>query len=353
MGLTSKFEILETEIRCINGSEISFAGLQNHTVDSIKSYEGCDVIWVEEAQTVSKYSWDILLPTIRKEGAERWITFNPHLDTDETYKRFVLNPPPGSIVVEINYMDNPWFSEESEQERQHCLLTSPEDYDNIWLGKPRSAVEGAIYANELSLAMMEGRITNVPYDPTLKVHAVWDMGWNDSMAIIMVQRVRSELRIIDYIEDSHKTLDWYAAELNARRYNWGWDFLPHDGFNGDFKTGLGADVLLKRFGRKVKPKSAIVQMSVENGIRSARMAFNQTVFDKVKCEKLIEGLKRYKRVLHSRTMEFGAPAHDSASHPADAFRYMAINADSFRNEDEEDTIEYSSAFKPSVSGMSY
>ncbi len=355
MGLSGKFEILETEIRCINGSEISFAGLQNHTVDSIKSFEGCDIVWVEEAQTVSKYSWDILLPTIRKEGAERWITFNPHLDTDETYKRFVINPPPGAMVVEVNYMDNPWFTEESELERQHAEATmTTEDYENIWLGKPKSSVDGAIYANEISLAYREQRITHVPYDPSLKVHAVWDMGWNDAMSIIMVQRVRSELRAIDYIEDSHKTLDWYVAELNQRRYNWGYDFLPHDAYNADFKTGKGANVLLERMGRKVKFKRRedVVQMSIENGIREARMAFNRTVFDKVKCERLIECLKRYRRTQNQRTESFGAPLHDDHSHGADSWRYTAVNAELMTNEDD-DTFIYQPGFKSSVQGMSY
>lgn len=349
MGLSSKFEVLETEIRCVNGSEISFAGLQNHTIDSIKSFEGCDIVWIEEAQSVSKKSWDILIPTIRKENSEIWVSFNPELDTDETYQRFVVNTPPGAIVEQVNYSDNPWFSETLEQERLHCKLTAPDDYETIWEGKCRSAVIGAIYAREIETAIREGRIGVCPYDPHLKVHTVWDLGWNDSMSIGMVQKVRSEIRVIDYIEDSHKTLDWYAAELNTRRYNWGYDYLPHDGETRDYKTGKSAAEILKRFGRKVK---ITPNMSIENGIKSARMALGQTVFDKNKCERLLECLKRYRRNQNQRTEEFGAPIHDQFSHGADMFRYIAVNADRMSNDDD-DNFAPIHGFVPSVGGMSY
>ena len=93
MGLGGHFDVLNTEIRGINGSEFIFGGLADHTVGSIKSYEGIDVCWVEEAQSVSKRSWDILIPTIRKEKSEIWVTFNPELDTDETSLRFVVYSP--------------------------------------------------------------------------------------------------------------------------------------------------------------------------------------------------------------------------------------------------------------------
>jgi phage terminase large subunit len=107
LGLGAFFTVLETEIRGMNGSLFMFAGLAQHTVESIKSIEGCDIVWVEEAQTVSKKSWDILIPTIRKDDSEIWVSFNPDLDTDDTYTRFVLNPAPSATVVEMNFGDNP------------------------------------------------------------------------------------------------------------------------------------------------------------------------------------------------------------------------------------------------------
>lgn len=335
LGLGGKFEILEAAIRGRNGSEFIFAGLANHTVESIKSYEGIDIVWVEEAQAVSKKSWDILIPTIRKDGSEIWVSFNPELDTDETYKRFIENPPDNAFVQQMNYSDNPWFPEVLEIERQQCLLTNKEDYPTIWEGKCRTAVKGAIYADEVAKAVAESRIGAVPYDPKLKVHAIWDLGWNDSMSIIMVQRVRSEIRVIDYIEDSHKTLDWYAAELQARRYNWAHDWLPHDGNTKDYKTGKSAAEILRGFGRSVRFTPNI---PVEAGIKAARMAFGQTYIDKGKASRLVECLKRYKRSINATTNEPGAPVHDEYSHGADAWRYLGVNADRLGNDDESNII---------------
>jgi phage terminase large subunit len=330
MGLGHFYTVLETEIRGKNGTLFLFSGLSNQTSDSIKSFEGIDICWMEEAQTTTNKSWDVLIPTIRKEDSEIWISFNPELDTDATYTRFVLNPPPDSIVSEINYSDNPWFPDVLEKERIHCQLTNQEDYAQIWGGKCRAAVSGAIYANEIAESQRKNRICNVPYDPSLKVHTVWDLGWNDSMTIGLVQKVRSEIRVIGYIEDSHKTLDWYAAELNKKNYNWGFDYLPHDGNTKDFKTGKSAAEILKTFGRKVKITPSI---GVEVGIKAARMSFSQIYFDKQETSRLIECLKRYKRSINSVTREAGAPFHDEFSHGADMFRYLAINAEDMTNED--------------------
>lgn len=330
LGLGHFYEILDNEIRGRNGTEFSFAGLAQHTVESIKSYEGVDIVWVEEAQVVRKQSWNVLIPTIRKPGSEIWITYNPELDTDETHVRFSVNPPPGAKVVEMNYNDNPWFPYELEQERKHCQLTNKEDYDTIWEGKCRIAVAGAIYAKEVAEAVRDGRICNVPYDPRLKVHTIWDLGWNDSMAISLVQRVRSEIRVIDYIEDDHKTLDWYASELGNRRYNWGYDWIPHDGYTKDFKTGKSTEEILISFGRKVKK---IPNIGVEEGIKAARMTMKQTYFDKTKTVRLVECLKRYRRSINERTQQAGAPLHDEYSHGADDYRYLGIVAEQLENDE--------------------
>lgn len=331
MGLGSFYEVLETEIRGRNGSNFAFAGLSTQTVESIKSHEGVDIVWCEEAQSISKKSWDTLVPTVRKFESEIWVTFNPELDTDETYVRFVVAPPPNSVVRLVNYTDNPWFPEVLEQERKHCKLTNSEDYAQIWDGKCRTAVAGAIYAHEIGDAVRNGRICNVPYDPRLKVHTIWDLGWNDSMAIELVQAVRSEIRVIDYIEDSHKTLDWYAAELAKKNLNWGIDYLPHDGDTKDFKTGKSAREILKSFGRKVKMTPNI---GVETGIKAARMVFPRVYFDKAKTARLVECLKRYRRSINQATNEPGAPMHDEFSHGADDFRYLAVVADQLKNEDQ-------------------
>lgn len=330
LGLGLFYTVLDTEIRGKNGTVFYFTGLAEHTVDTLKSFEGCDICWVEEAQTVSKKSWQILIPTIRKDDSEIWISMNPILDTDETYVRFVLNPPPDAIVAQVNYNDNPWFNAVLEKERIHCQITAKEDYDNIWLGKCRSSIVGAIYAEEIDLALREGRICNVPYDPRLKVHTIWDLGWNDSMTIIMAQRIRSELRVIDYIEEDHKTLDWYVAALQERKYNWAYDWLPHDGKHKDFKTGKSTEEILKAFGRKPK---MVPNISIEDGIKAARMTMRQTYFDKKKAGRLVECLKRYRRAVNANTNEPGAPLHDEYSHGADDYRYLSLVAERIGNEE--------------------
>lgn len=348
LGMDHFYEVLDTEIRGLNGTVFVFSGLSDQTAESIKSYEGVTKAWCEEAQSISKKSWRMLIPTIRAEGSEILVTFNPELDTDETYQRFIVNTPPDAWLCELNWRDNPWFPEVLEQERLHCMETEPDEYENIWEGKCRPAVEGAIYAKEVAEAMSDQRIVRLPYDPRLKVHTVWDLGWNDSMAIILVQKVRSELRIIEYIEDSHKTLDWYAAELNSKRYNWGTDWLPHDGDVKEFRTGKSAKQILQRFNRKVRITPKI---GVEDGIKMARMTFGQCFFDKVNAEKLVECLKRYRRSVNTKTNEPMKPVHDEFSHGADAFRYLAVVADLLVNEEDDFKIDRGDMWMNTVPGM--
>jgi phage terminase large subunit len=313
-----------------NGSEFLFRGLSDQTAESIKSLEGLDVAWVEEAQTVSKRSWDILVPTIRKPGSRIILSLNPELDTDETYTRFILNPPPDSAVVQMNWRDNPWFPEVLEQERLHAKATMPEaDYENIWEGKTKPAVSGAIYAAEVADLLAQCRLCNVPYDANLKVHVIFDLGWNDQMSMILVQKHVSELRVIDYIEESHKTLDWCSAELKKRNWNWGSLWLPHDGAHGDFKTGKSAQQILQEQGWTVE---IVPKAPVEQGIRLARMALPRTYLDKSKADRLLQCLRRYRRGIPTTTGEPGNPVHDEWSHGADAYRYLATVADRLTND---------------------
>lgn len=331
LGLSSFYQVLENEIRGSNGTEFSFSGLSDQTVDSIKSFEGVDVVWVEEAQSVSKRSWSVLIPTIRKDGSEIWISFNPELETDETYDRFITNQPDDCIIVDMNYTDNPWFPAVLEKERLHAKLTLPKgEYENIWEGKCKRAVAGAIYYDEISSAEEEGRVCAVPHDPKLKVQVVFDLGWNDSMSISLVQKSLSSLAIIENIEDSHKTLAYYSAELKKRNFNWGKVWLPHDGKHKDYKTGQSAEDIMKALGWEVEITPNI---SIEDGIRLTRMTFPRLYFDKTKAARLVQCAKRYKRSVNQQTNEAGAPFHDEWSHGADNLRYISVNAESMTNED--------------------
>jgi phage terminase large subunit len=329
LGLDQFYTIQENKILGTNGTEFTFAGIRQQGVFNLKSYEGTDICWVEEAQVVTKKSWDVLIPTIRKPGSEIWVTFNPELDTDETFSRFVVRPPEESIVIQMNWQDNPWFPPELDKERRQWLDRDPVGYLTTWEGKCRPAVEGAIYANEIEATQREGRIRAVPYDPQLKVHTVWDLGWNDSMSIICVQRVASEVRVIDYIEDSHRTIDSYVMQLQERKWNWGTDYIPHDGAHRDFKSGKSTQELLQTLGRNVQ---VLARGNPEEGIRLARMIFPRTYFDADRCTELVNHLKRYRRQINQITQEAGAPLHDEHSHAADAFRYLAQSLEMMNND---------------------
>lgn len=333
LGLNDVYDSLRDEIRGRVGTQFLFAGLSDLTAESIKSYEGIDIAWVEEARAVTKRSWSILIPTIRKEGSEIWVSFNPELDTDDTYTRFVVNSPPGAVVVKTSWRDAKemgWWTEKLEAERLHLQAADPIEYDNIWEGNPRQAVEGAIYAREIAAMHTEKRYGRVPYDPVLKVHTIWDLGFADSMAIVFAQRLASEIRIIDYLEDSHKRLDEYVTMLKAKPYNYGTDWIPHDGAARDIKTGKSTEEHLRDMGRNVR---VIPIGDVEEGIKAARQMFPRVYFDE-KAIALVDHLKRYRRHIPKTTNEPATPVHDAHSHGADAYRELAMVADQLYNSEE-------------------
>lgn len=347
LGLGAFYQVLDSEIRGINGTLFLFSGLSSHTVDSVKSFEGVNITWVEEGQTISKRSWDILIPTvIRTENPSIIITMNPELETQATWQRFIAKPRRDTLVVDVNYKDNPWFPEAMEQERLEAQRTLPKhEYDWIWEGKLLPAAEGAIYHSEVTAMRESGRIRYVPFDPLLKTHTVWDLGFNDSMAIIIAQRVASEIRIVHYIEDNKRTAAQYVQQLNAlseqigQPINWGYDFLPHDGFHRGAQTGLSFCETLERLGRKVYKEEAangvvrsVPNVTIEDGIRVAREVFPRVFIDE-ECADLIECLKNYKRQLNQKTNTLGSPVHDNYSHGADAFRYLSLVADKMTNEE--------------------
>ena len=327
MNLGGRYQVLANEIRGIGfDTQFGYAGLRTQGITNIQSWEGARRCWVEEAQVVSKKSWEVLIPTIRAPGSEIWMGLNPELDSDYTYTEFVLNPRPDSLVIPVNWRDNPWLPPELEKERLLSLARDPEGYRTIWEGECRAAVEGAIYAQEIDAMQRTSRFTRVPYDPLFPVHTIWDLGWNDLMVIILVQRVASELRVIGCIMDNLRTLDSYVAELDALKYRWGTDWIPHDGRAKNTHTGKSTEEMLRAMNRRVQ---IVPQIGIEDGIKAARMMFPRVAMDKG-ADDLLNSLKRYKRVQHSNG-SFGAPMHDDASHGGDAWRYLAVVADKLSN----------------------
>ena len=130
-------------VHSTTGSSIIFEGLRYNT-NRIKSLEGIDICWVEEAESVTKDSWEILIPTIRKEGSEIWISFNPDLEEDPTYQRFVVEEPPNAIVEKVGWEDNPWFPSTLEEEKNYLYRVDPDAADHVWGGQPRRSSEAQI-----------------------------------------------------------------------------------------------------------------------------------------------------------------------------------------------------------------
>lgn len=352
LGMEAAYDVTDDAIRCrVKDTLFRFTGLSDHTVDSIKSYEGFDVAWLEESHSVTKRSRQVLFPTIfRTPNAEIWESFNPNMDTDDAWERYVINPPVGARVQEMNYRDAiryGWFPDEQERLRQYDLVHSKQDYDNIWEGKPRSVVAGAIYTNEITDMSREQRYRPMPYDPRLPVHRVWDLGWNDLMVIIMVQKpTPSSLTIVNYFEDKFIKYSDVLEALSGLRYKWGDDWLPHDGNQHHPTSGTNAIKQIKGLTGRM-PKE-IPKSDPEARIRAARMMFPRVYIDNSKFSTptdrpdrqlggayLMDRLKRYKRIIPKTTNEAGAPLHDITSHGSDAFGGLAEIVDRIRNTDEQ------------------
>ena len=155
LGLSNFYEVQKTTITGRNGTTFSFAGL-HHNINSIKSMEGLTKVWCEEAQTISKESWSILIPTVfRRDNSEIWLTWNPVLEEDETYRLFVTEPQPGTVDVEINWSDNPWFPQGLAPERDHLRETDYNAYLNIWEGQCRQVVDGAFWTMQQIAALRD------------------------------------------------------------------------------------------------------------------------------------------------------------------------------------------------------
>jgi phage terminase large subunit len=322
MNMHSIYEITQNSIRGKNGSEFAFVGLKNN-VANVKSYEGIDICWVEEAQTVSRMSWNTLIPTIRKEGSEIWVTFNPELESDETYQRFVLRPPEGAVVQKINWNDNPWFPEVLALEKDSLKSRDPSAYQTVWEGLCRLTVDGAIFANEMQVAELDGRITKVTYDPTKPVHAIFDLGWADSTAIWFLQFVGMETRLIRYHEDSQKTISHYLALMQTYGYMYDTLWLPHDAQNKTLASnGKSIEEIVRAAGYKTR---IIERTPVADSINAARTIFRNCWFDRENCYDGLQCLRHYRYDVDPETGQFSRqPLHDIYSHGADAFRYIGL-----------------------------
>lgn len=366
LGLGDHYKVLHNEIRGVNGTQFNFEGLSQN-VQGIKSYEGVDYVWVEEGNAVTKRSWDILIPTIRKPGSEIWVTFNPEFEDDYAYERWVMGDDPMATVVEIGWQDNPWFPDVLNEERIAHKMRDPETYDHVWEGKPLKWLEGAIYAKQLRKAFEEERITKVPHDPESKVFTAWDLGHTDDTAIWWFQVIGGEIHIIDCYATSGGDPSEYVSQILGKhcqvdlingevkitvgdtaseiahrtKYEYECHWLPHDAkaktlaahgksIQEQLSTAFGWDKV------RICPS-----LSREDGIMAARMAFPKMYFDKEKCQEGIKALRKYRREAQAddKSLKLN-PKHDWTSHYADAFRYLGVSWEMVRPEDVEEKVPY-------------
>ena len=342
MGLSSLYVVERERIYCITtGSEFAFEGIRNN-VTKIKSYEGIDICWAEEAEKITEDSWLVLTPTIRKEGSEIWISFNPNLRTDYTWKNFVVTPRRDSIVVKMSWRDNPFFPKVLEAEMQEMKETDYDNYLHVWEGECKRSLTGAVYAEELRAMSEQGRVCEVLHNPTYKVDCYWDLGRSDATTIWMYQFIAGQRRIIDYYENSLKPLEHYLDTIFYREGNDGqtYDFgiigLPHDAEHKRLGQKLSIKEQVKQY---FAQKGVVVQvkivpkMSIYTGIMAARAIFPTCYFDTSRTDRgrfCLESY-HYEENADYKTLS-REPVHDWSSHAADAFRYFAIGSSNFSGE---------------------
>lgn len=346
MGLSEFYKVYDTEIRGVNGTKFVFAGLKNQ-FRKIKSYEGVDICAVFEATFISYNAWEALLPTIRRDppygpfgqGSEVWVEFNPELATDETYKRFVLDPPEGAIVVDINYWDNPWFPEILKRQMEAAKKKDLDNYNTVWAGKTRKALVGAVYAKELQAALSDDpcRISpHVKWDRSKPVIVSWDLGRADTMSLWFIQQIGMDHAVIDYYGNTGFEFSHYLEEMENRKYRYSKLILPHDAKHKviqarhsvlhQAREAYGAD-------RVPKPIPATTAVTRINALRSIfpRLFFNE----KLTAEGVL-GLQHYQYGVNNNGQRTPQPLHNWASHPANSLEHYALSlqADIYERDDD-------------------
>ena len=331
LGLGKAFVIQNEQIRTPGGGVIIFVGMKDHTKESIKSLEGFNICWVEEAQTLSAGSMEMLLPTIRAEGSEIWFSWNPRLKNDpvDAFLR-ADEPPPEAIVVKANWDDNPWFPKALEKERIETLRSNPDKYDHIWNGGYETITAGAYYATQIARAYEEERVGRVARDPLLPVRAFWDIGGTgaraDARAIWIAQFVGKEIRILDYRETQGQELGEDIHWLHENGFDKAIMVLPHDGATNDRVYNVSYQSSLHAAGFNVQVVPNQGKGAASKRIEAARRMFPSCWFnqDKVQESGLL-ALGHYHEKIDPHRMIGLGPEHDWSSHCADAFGLMAIS----------------------------
>lgn len=304
LGLEKYFTVTENKISNVSGSEFIFAGLRMN-IDSIKSIEGITKCWVEEAQSVSRKSLDILRPTIRAKNSEMIITFNPERDEDPVWQDFIVNPSEHSWVQKVNYNDNPFFPADLEKERAECEKRNPDDYKWIWLGELRKISDAQIFKNIFEVKEFE-----TPSSARFYHGADWGYA-EDPTTLIRCFIEDGCLYIDKEVYEKHVELDdlprFFSRIETARR----WPVY------GD---AARPDIIkhLRRRGYNIR-KCDKWQGSVEQGISYIRNFYK--VYIHPACINTINEFERYSWKQDRNTNEILPVPLDKDNHCVDALRY--------------------------------
>lgn len=328
IGLADFYQIQQKTILGRNGTEFLFAGLRSN-IASVKSIPNITRAWIEEAQSASATNIKTLARTVRAPNSEIWLSFNPDLEDDPVYQEFVADPPSDSIIVKVNFDDNPFFPDVLRKDMEDDKRKNFAEYEHVWLGKPKQAVEGAIFAEELRTASEEQRLTKIPIQAGVPVQTFWDLGQSDNTAIWFVQLIGMEFRVVDYYQASGHKLPHYIEKLQERGYLYDEHCLPHDADHEQLAAKSTIRQQLQdalrdnpALGKTVRIVPRIAKKAL--GIDAARSIFAQCVFDK---EKTSDGLQCLRHYAYAKDLETGRvskePKHDMWSHGADAFLCFA------------------------------
>jgi phage terminase large subunit len=327
--------------------DFAFIGLR-HNLDSIKSKALIRLLWVDEAEPVSESAWMKAIPTVREDGSEIWVTWNPERKNSATHKRFRLDPPTGAKIVELNWRDNPWFPETLNKTRLDDFNKRPDQYAHVWEGDFVTVVEGAYFAKSLSAAKAAGRIGRVSADPLMTIRAIWDIGGTgakaDACSIWIAQFVGREIRVLDYYEAVGQPLATHVQWLREKGYGKAYCILPHDGAHQDKVFDASYEGALRSAGFEVRVVPNQGKGAAKMRIEAARRLFPSIWFNADTTEAGRDALGWYheKKSDDERNVGLG-PEHDWSSHGADAFGLMCVayeQPEDGQDEDDEDGRDY-------------
>lgn len=330
-GVGDQFDIQTDLIKTPGDGVIIFQGMQDHTSESIKSLEGFDVAWVEEAQSLSQRSLTLLRPTIRKPGSELWFSWNRTRKSDPVDLLLTgPTPPSDCVVVRANWSDNPWLPDVLEQERADDQRDRPDQYDHVWEGDYVRVTEGAYYAAGLTQARKDGRVGFVPADPLLTIRLFVDIGGTgakaDTFVIWAAQFVGVEIRWLDYYEAQGQPLGAHLNWCRSKGYTpdraqfW----LPHDGATNDKVYDVSYESALRDAGYAVTVVPNQGKGAAAKRIEAFRRLMPRMRWNEATTEAGRDALGAYHEKRDDKRNIGLGPNHDWASHGADAAGLAAI-----------------------------